>query len=52
MTAAQFVDGLNANTGDPLKPTAGGSLDQVERDALVADQRVTRAQALRAVAEN
>jgi hypothetical protein len=47
MTAAQFVDALNANTG--------GSLTRAERDALVTDLAAgakTRAQALRAVAEN
>ncbi|MET0624987.1 MAG: Calx-beta domain-containing protein [Pyrinomonadaceae bacterium] len=55
MTAAQFVDALNNNTGDPLNPTAGGSLTQAERDKLVADLTagaITRAQALRAIAEN
>ena len=47
MTAAQFVDALNANTG--------GSLSQSERDALVAgltNNTQTRAQVLRAVAED
>ncbi|MET0623188.1 MAG: Calx-beta domain-containing protein, partial [Pyrinomonadaceae bacterium] len=47
MTAAQFVDALNSN--------AGGALSQSERDALVASVSagaVTRAQALRAVAED
>ncbi|HEX8116234.1 MAG TPA: Calx-beta domain-containing protein [Pyrinomonadaceae bacterium] len=55
MTAAQFVDALNANTGDPLNPAAGGSLTQAERDALVAELTSgakSRAQVLRAVAEN
>ena len=55
MTPAQFVDALNANTGDPLNPSAGGSLTQAERDQLVADLTAgtkTRAQVLRAVAEN
>jgi uncharacterized delta-60 repeat protein len=55
MTPEQYVDALDANTGDPLNPSAGGSLTKAERDALVADLtagRVTRAQALRAVAEN
>jgi hypothetical protein len=55
LTPAQFVDALNANTGDPLNPTAGGSLAQAERDRLVADLASgakTRAQVLRAVAEN
>jgi hypothetical protein len=37
MTPEQFVDGLNANTGDPLNPTAGGALTKAERDQLVAD---------------
>lgn len=47
LTPAQFVDGLNSNTGGAL--TAG------ERDALVADLSSgakTRAEVLRAVAEN
>jgi hypothetical protein len=47
MTAAQFVDGLNAN--------AGGALSVGERDQLVADLSTgakTRAQVLRAVAED
>ncbi|HEX7312976.1 MAG TPA: Calx-beta domain-containing protein [Pyrinomonadaceae bacterium] len=47
MTATQFVDALNANTG--------GSLTQGERDQLVADLTAgtkTRAEVLRAVAEN
>ncbi len=47
MTAEQFVDALNANTG--------GALTQGEHDALVADLTMgtkTRAQVLRAVAEN
>ena len=47
MTAAQFVDKLNAN--------AGGPLSQAERDQLVADLSnniKTRAQVLRAVAED
>jgi photosystem II stability/assembly factor-like uncharacterized protein len=47
MTNAQYVDALNANTG--------GSLTQVERDALVTgldSQTRTRADVLRAVAEN
>jgi uncharacterized delta-60 repeat protein len=55
MTPEQYVDALNADTGDPLNPSAGGSLTKAERDALVADLsagRVTRAQVLRAVAEN
>jgi len=47
MTAAEFVDKLNAN--------AGGPLSQAERDQLVNDLSTnarTRAQVLRAVAEN
>ena len=55
MTAAQYVDALNANTGDPLNPAAGGALTPAERDALVADLASgarSRAQVLRAVAEN
>ncbi|MCA1594501.1 MAG: PQQ-dependent sugar dehydrogenase, partial [Acidobacteria bacterium] len=47
MTAAQFVDALNANTG--------GALSQAERDALVAalsTNAQTRAQVVRSVAEN
>ncbi|MCA1592101.1 MAG: NF038122 family metalloprotease [Acidobacteria bacterium] len=43
MTAAQFVDALNANTG--------GSLSPAERDSLVASGQ-TRAQILRTIAEN
>jgi uncharacterized repeat protein (TIGR01451 family) len=47
MTAAQFVDTLNANAGNPLS--------QAERDQLVSDLSTnakTRAQVLRAVAED
>ncbi|HEX8500219.1 MAG TPA: DUF4214 domain-containing protein [Pyrinomonadaceae bacterium] len=47
MTAEQFVDALNANSG--------GSLSQPERNALVADLKAgakTRAAVLRAVAED
>lgn len=47
LTAAQFVDALNANAGNPLS--------QAERDQLVADLTnsvKTRAQVLRAVAED
>ncbi|MGI8836583.1 MAG: hypothetical protein ACR2H4_08090 [Pyrinomonadaceae bacterium] len=47
MSAAEFVDALNAN--------AGGALSQAERDALVgelASGAKTRAQVLRAVAED
>jgi len=55
LTAAQFVDALNANTLDPLNPGTGGSLSQAERDQLVADLvsgAKTRAQVVRAVAED
>jgi hypothetical protein len=55
MSPAAFVDALNANTGDPLNPSGGGSLTQAERDQLVADLvsgAKTRAQVLRAIAEN
>jgi hypothetical protein len=57
MTAAQFVDKLNANTFDPQNPGAG-ALTQSERDALVAQlspdptSPTLRAQVLRSVAEN
>jgi hypothetical protein len=57
LTAAQFVDKLNANTYDPLSPGAG-SLTQGQRDALVAQlapnptSTTLRAQVLRSVAEN
>jgi hypothetical protein len=47
MTAAQFVDKLNSNAGNPLS--------QSERDQLVSDLSMnakTRAQVLRAVAED
>jgi hypothetical protein len=47
LTAAQYVDALNANAGGPLSPA--------ERDALVnalAGGTMTRAQVLRAVAED
>ena len=47
MTAAQFVDTLNANAGNPLSPS--------ERDQLVSDLATnvkTRAQVLRAIAED
>ncbi|HZI86786.1 MAG TPA: Calx-beta domain-containing protein, partial [Pyrinomonadaceae bacterium] len=55
MTAAQFVDALNANTLDPLNPAVGGSLSMDERDQLISDLTSgakTRAQVLRAVAED
>jgi Calx-beta domain-containing protein len=57
MTAAQFVDKLNANTFDPRNPGAG-SLTQTERNSLVAQLAPNpaspslRAQVLRAIAEN
>ena len=47
MTAAQFVDTLNANAGSPLSPA--------ERNQLVSDLSAnakTRAQVVRAVAED
>jgi uncharacterized delta-60 repeat protein len=55
MSPDQFVDALNANTGDPLNPSAGGALTKAERDALVTELTSgvkTRAQVLRAMAEN
>jgi hypothetical protein len=57
MSAAQFVDKLNANTYDPNAP-AGGSLTQGQRDVLVAQlangpsSATLRAQVLRSIAEN
>jgi hypothetical protein len=57
MTAAQFVDKLNANTFDPQNPGAG-ALSQSERDALVGQlsadpaSATLRAQVLRSVSEN
>jgi hypothetical protein len=57
LTAAQFVDKLNANTYDPNSPGAG-ALTQSQRDALVAQltpnpaSAALRAQVLRVVAEN
>jgi hypothetical protein len=57
LTAAQFVDKLNANTYDPNNPGAG-SLTTGQRDALVAQlsanpaSATSRALVLRAVAEN
>jgi hypothetical protein len=57
LTAAQFVDKLNANTYDPNNPGAG-SLTTGQRDALVAQlsanpaSATLRALVLRAVAEN
>ncbi len=58
LTAAQFVDKLNANTFDPLVPGSTGSLSQSERDALVAQlapnpsSPTLRAQVLRSISEN
>jgi hypothetical protein len=58
LSAAQFVDKLNANTYDPRNPSSGGALTQAQRDALVNQlsgdpASVTlRAQVLRQVAEN
>ncbi|HEX9628633.1 MAG TPA: hypothetical protein VF961_01350, partial [Pyrinomonadaceae bacterium] len=58
MSAAQFVDKLNANTFDPRNPGSGGALTQSERDALVGQLSADptsvslRAQTLRSVAEN
>jgi hypothetical protein len=54
MTAAAFVDALNANTKDPSNPTTG-SLTQAQRDNLVSqltNGTMTRAQVLRSIAEN
>lgn len=57
LTAAQFVDKLNANTFDPRNPS-GGSLTQAQRDALVAQLAPNpaspslRAQVVRSIAEN
>lgn len=57
LTAAQFVDKLNANTYDPNNPGAG-SLTTDQRDALVTQLSASpasptlRAQVLRAVVEN
>ena len=58
LTAAQFVDKLNANTSDPRSPGTGGSLDASQRTALIAQlsphpaSASLRAQVLRQVAEN
>lgn len=57
LTAAQFVDKLNADTYDPRSPS-GGSLTQAQRDALVAQLAPNpasaglRAQVVRSIAEN
>jgi hypothetical protein len=55
MTAAAYVDALNANTKIPGNPASSGSLTQAERDNLVAlltNGTMTRAQVLRSIAEN
>jgi hypothetical protein len=58
MTAAQFVDKLNANTFDPQNPGSGGALSSSQRDALVnqllsnPSSPSLRAQVLRSVSEN
>jgi hypothetical protein len=58
MTPAQFVEALNANTRDPLNPSAGGALTQAEREQLAAQLAAAgnttqaRAEVLRAIAEN
>jgi hypothetical protein len=58
MTAAQFVDKLNANTFDPRVPGSTGSLTPAQRDALVAQlapdpsSPTLRAQVLRSMSQN
>ena len=58
LTAAQFVDKLNANTFDPRSPGSGGSLSGSQRSALIAQlsphpaSASLRASVLRAVTEN
>jgi hypothetical protein len=58
LSAAQFVDKLNANTYDPRNTSSGGSLTQAQRDSLVSQLSgdpasvTVRAQVLRQVAEN
>jgi len=58
LTAAQFVDKLNANTYDPQSATPTGSLTSGERESLVAQlapdpaSPILRAQVLRTVVEN
>jgi hypothetical protein len=58
LTAAQFVDKLNANTFDPRVPGSTGSLSPSERDALVAQlapnpsSPTLRSQVLRSISEN
>jgi hypothetical protein len=58
LTAAEFVDKLNANTFDPSVPGSQGSLSLVERDSLVSQLSANpasptlRAQVLRTITEN
>lgn len=58
MTAAQFVDKLNANTFDPRASLSAGALTLVERNALITQLSANlasptlRAQVLRSVCEN
>ena len=55
LTAAQFVDALDANTADPAQPGSGGALTPAERAQLASELSAgtkTRGQVLRAVAEN
>jgi murein DD-endopeptidase MepM/ murein hydrolase activator NlpD len=55
MSAAQFVDALNANTKDPQNASSTGALTTAQRNQLVSDLSAglkTRAQVLRSVAEN
>jgi hypothetical protein len=55
LTAAQYIDALLANTGDPRNPAAGAALSQAERDQLISrlsSGAATRAQVLQTVAEN
>jgi hypothetical protein len=58
MTAAQFVDKLNANTFDPGVPGSTGALTPAQRDALVAQltpdpaSPTLRAQVLRSISQN
>ena len=58
MTAAQFVDKLNANTFDPRVLDSTGALTPAQRDALVAQlapdpsSAALRAQVLRSISQN
>lgn len=58
LSAAEFVDKLNANTLDPLNPASGPALTATQRDELVTQLSVDptspakRAQVLRAISEN